>query len=344
MDGPPLSGPRYDPNGSGGTTTVTFDLKNGRWIDTRPSLSGTFKNCAGGVTPWGSWLTCEETLAGPEVSDADDTHGWVFEVPADGFAVPKPLRDLGRFKHEAAAVHPQTGAVYLTEDERSAGLYKMRPKEPGNLAAGGDLMMLAVLNEPRKDMSWVTTEPGEWLSVVWVPIDDPTNVKVDGAPKKRGVYWQGHEGGGAEFKRLEGCWLEGDSLFFTSTTGGFNGDGQIWELDTRVDRLRVLYTSPGGDVLKNPDNLVSVGNGLLLCEDRGSIPSRMVMLTGSGQTFTVAQNTMNLKGVKGFEGDYRTSEWAGVCTASGHGRDWVFANLQLPGVTLAITGPWQELA
>ena len=140
--------PAYDPHCGGGTTTLTFDLEAGQWQNSRVSLAGTYKNCSGGPTPWGSWLTCEETLADPSTHAVARRHGYVFEVPADGIGDPKPLTALGRFKHEAAAVDPATGIVYLTEDERRAGLYRFVPREsrcgrsqparPGSPANVGD--------------------------------------------------------------------------------------------------------------------------------------------------------------------------------------------------------------
>lgn len=325
--------PVYDPTCGGGTTTLTFDTVAGEWVDSRVSLAGTYKNCAGGPTPWGSWLTCEETLADPSTHRVTRRHGFVFEVPTDGVGDPRPIRGLGRFEHEAAAVDPGTGTVYLTEDERRAGLYRFVPGGgsigPGALRRPGQLQMLAI--DGRADPE---DRPGSAVPVGWVDVDDPE--AIDG----RSVFGQGDARGGKSFKRLEGCWFDGGRLYFVSTTGGSAGKGQVWELGVADDRLTLLYESPGRGTLDMPDNLVSMpGLGLLLCEDGGS-PTRLRLLTESGEIVTFAENAVVLEGLRGFKGDYRGGEWCGVCRAG----DWIFANLQLPGITFAITGPWETLA
>ena len=166
--------PAYDPHCGGGTTTLTFDLEAGQWLSSRVSLAGTYKNCSGGPTPWGSWLTCEETLADPSTHAVARRHGYVFEVPADGIGDPKPLTALGRFKHEAAAVDPSTGIVYLTEDERRAGLYRFVPASasPGaaTLRGPGRLQMLAIEGRSNYTGRW---RVGGTLPTAWVDIDDP---------------------------------------------------------------------------------------------------------------------------------------------------------------------------
>ena len=137
----------------GGTTTLIWDMRRQRLLRSHLSLAGTCGNCAGGPTPWGSWLTCEETLekAAPLASRA---HGWVFEVPssARGLVAPVPLTAMGRFIHEAAAVDDRTGVVYLTEDRPDSLLYRFLPNERGRLARGGRLQALALLDGRERDL------------------------------------------------------------------------------------------------------------------------------------------------------------------------------------------------
>ncbi|MGB5076328.1 MAG: alkaline phosphatase PhoX, partial [Sphingorhabdus sp.] len=119
----------------GGTTTLIYDMKTGQREAEWLSLSGTIRNCSGGITPWGSWLSCEEavTRAGDGVGK---DHGYIFEVPARhrGLVDPVPLKAMGRFNHEAACVDPRTGIVYLTEDRDDGLLYRFIPNEKGVLA------------------------------------------------------------------------------------------------------------------------------------------------------------------------------------------------------------------
>ena len=190
---------------------------------------------------------------------------------------------MGRFVHEAVAVDPDTGIVYETEDQQTAGLYRFLPAEPGNLAAGGRLEMLAVAGAPGADLRAGQTT-GAWRRVEWVPIDDPD--PVDAGPNT--VFAQGLAAGGATFRRLEGIWYGGGRIYIVSTEGGDVRMGQVWEYEPARERLRLLFESPGSEVLDMPDNLcVSPGGGIVLCED-GRAGNFLRGLRTDGRIFPLA--------------------------------------------------------
>jgi uncharacterized protein len=336
-----FGGARYDRAAGGGTTTVRFDPARGRVIEQYASLSGTVRNCAGGSTPWGTWLTCEESLVGPGPgSSFRQPHGYVFEVPSEGTATGEPLVAMGRFVHEAVAVDPATGIIYQTEDARESGCYRFLPHEPRQLAAGGQLQMLAVKGSPTIDLR-TAQYPNARYPVEWVDIAEPDRAHADeAAADGQGVYQQGRAQGGALFGRLEGAWFGAGLVYFTSTSGGDARMGQVWELDPVRGELRLVYESPGKDTLNMPDNIcVSPRGGLVLCEDGTENPC-LHGLTRDGRIFRLARNHVVLDGRKnGLAGNYTNSEFAGA-TFGPDGR-WLFVNIMAPGITFAITGPWE---
>jgi uncharacterized protein len=239
----------YDVRAPGGTTTLEIspkaeDVKS--WV----SLNGTTFNCAGGASPWGTWITCEETpngvdqqrsfLVGP--GDPDDLsyeekHGYLFEVPvARGpgqLEVAEPIRMAGRFAHEAAVVDASTGIAYQTEDDfaYASGLFRYVP--PNNpfrdkrLEDGGRLEILGVIPEGATDpvtMDLHTGQvPGTTYRVGWIEIEDPDPTFAPGLSNDeaaRIVYQEGESKGAARFSRLEGISHHGGNLFFVSTEGG----------------------------------------------------------------------------------------------------------------------------
>jgi secreted PhoX family phosphatase len=327
--------------GRGGTTTVIYDTRSreqGRLVGHYLSLAGTERNCAGGPTPRGSWITCEETVEKKDDQREQD-HGWCFEVPAraePGLADPKPILGMGRFNHEACATNPDTGAVYLSEDRGDGLFYRFLPQDPDDLHAGGRLQALEVTGRPSLDTrNWkgATVPPRLRMAVRWVDLTDTDAPNDD-------LRARGFDLGAARFARGEGMWYGRNSVFLCCTNGGEAMAGQIWRYvpapgnaeGTPAEKdspghIELFLESSGPGVMENPDNLtVAPWGDLVICED-GSGEQFLVGVTPAGQPYRLARNAMN------------GSEFAGS-TFSPDGST-LFVNMQRPGFTIAIKGPWQ---
>ena len=191
--------------------------------------------------------------------------------------------------------------------------------------------MLAIAGRRQFDLR-TGQKAGESMDVNWVDINEPDS--PDSENPVDAVYRQGWTLGAATFARLEGCWYGGDSIYFTSTSGGDKRLGQVWQYtpqDKDKGKLKLIFESPEEAVLDMPDNLcVSPNGGLLVCED-GHNEQYLRGLTRDGRIFDFAKNIL-----RGYEG----KEFAGA-TFSPDGQT-LFVNIQTPGLTLAIWGPWER--
>ncbi len=316
----------------GGTTTLVYDPQTGAVERSWMSLAGTLVNCAGGPTPWNSWLSCEEVI---DIGAGDGAlaHGYVFEVPAahEGPVDPVPLKAMGRFKHEAVAVDPASGALYLTEDQAGAALfYRFLPDAPGELARGGRLQALAVRGQPGMDTrNWSGRAilPGQPLEAVWIDLEDIDN--PDGDLAQRSIA-----AGAAQFTRGEGCAMGQGEVFFTCTDGGAAQLGQIW---------RYRPSGPDGGVLdlfhesagqmEMCDNLTVAPWGDLIVAEDGPGGNRLWGLRPDGGLYPVGSNAL--------VHENEISELTGPCFSPDGST--LFFNIQRPGLTLAITGDWDAV-
>jgi uncharacterized protein len=316
---------KYDNLSQGGTTTLVID-SNRRLLEEYVSLAGTNRNCAGGTTTWGSWISCEEDVATPNTNKKDNPknvsrkHGYNFEVIAGKpLTSSVPLIAMGRFRHEAIATDPNTGIIYETEDCKDSCIYRFIPKVKGDLASSGTLEALVIKGIP-KMLTEVDFPLNTPKAVEWVRLED-----VD--PEDDTLRYEAQSKGAAIFKRGEGmCYADG-YIYWTCTNGGKAGKGQIFRYDVTKETVELFVESPEVSVLDFPDNLIMSPFGdLIVCED-GVGEQFVVGINPQGQCYRFARNALNNK------------EFAGVCFAPDG--QTMFVNIYEPGMTLAIWGNWK---
>ncbi len=264
-------------------------------------LTGTERNCAGGLSPWG-WLSCEEAFS--------DDCGYVYLCDPETGATQR-IPSYGHFNHEAATVDPATLIAYLTEDRADSAFYRFVPRD---LAAPfvGSLQAMASARFP---------ELGETVDVTWVDLDD-----VD---QDRDVLRaKAADRGACVFRRGEGLWQFQSRVYFTATSGGAAGRGQIFCHDVDAQTLRLVAESTDAAALDMPDNLtISPWGDVFIAEDGGG-EQFIRLVSATGDVVPFAKNLAS------------SSEIAGLCFSPDG--ETLFANLQWDGLTVAIRGPFRE--
>lgn len=239
--------------GKGGAGAIVFDA-NGTITDAYPVLQGTHNNCAGGATPWNSWLSCEEVDAG---------RVWECDPAGKKQAVVRPA--LGIFKHEAAAVDPENRQLYMTEDQPDGCLYRYTPLTSNNYNYN--------LVQGRLEVAVVDDITG---FVDWVEVPDPSARKK---PTRYQVAAATHFDGG------EGIAWDNDKIYFTT-----KGDNRVWEYSITSGSLDVIYDAAdhATPVLTGVDNVtVSQSGDIYIAEDGGDL--QIVALDSWGKLFPVMQ-------------------------------------------------------
>ena len=319
----------------GGTTTLVFNENTQEVEKSYLSLAGTLRNCAGGGTPWNSWISCEEVMVNAGSGDFVRNHGYNFEVPAGEniqLASPAPLKAMGRFNHEAVCVDPRTGIVYQTEDRGDGLIYRFIPNVKGQLQQGGKLQALTIKKEPKMDTrNWDRARfpKRKKMMVQWIDLEDVDSPGDD-------LRYRGFNLGAARFARGEGMWFGYNECYFACTNGGKSKTGQVFRYhpspfegtadeQDKPGTLELFLEPNDTKLLSFCDNLtIAPWGDIILCEDRDR--PNIVGVTPDGKYYRFGENV-------GFRSEFA----GGVFSPSGK---TFFVNIQHAGLTIAIQGPW----
>ena len=321
------SGENNKPCG-GGTTTIVYNPFTNKVENEYLSLAGTLVNCSGGITPWNTWISCEETVD-LKGNGLLKNHGYNFEViPYEKTILntPTPLKDMGRFRHEAVAIDPITHIAYQTEDRNDGLIYRFIPNKKANYSKGGQLQAMKFSNNPSIDTrNWEdqNIKLNQKHPIEWIDLDEVDNTKDD-------LRIRGYNLGASIFARPEGMWYHENYIYFTCTSGGKQKLGQIWKYNIKENYVELFFESENKDTMEFCDNLtVTPWGDIIICED-GKGMDRLIGIRQDGSTYILAENILN------------NSEFAGA-NFSPDGTI-LFVNIFSPTKTIAITGPWDKLA